>query len=145
MMRPMSESWFGSPVPSASRVSPSSPPVSTPRVRVRRVPSLRASMNSVSPLRSGPPWGRFLPVLSRVRNQRQGDAGGKEELGRQGDDAVHHVGLDDALADRALPPEPLESEPLAMTKPATAELLAAAYPYRRICPTKTPWICTSSG
>ena len=31
-----------------------------------------------------------------------GDAGGQEELGRQRDDAVHQVGLDDALADVAL-------------------------------------------
>jgi hypothetical protein len=31
-----------------------------------------------------------------------GDAGGEEELGRQRDDAVHQVGLDDALADLAL-------------------------------------------
>ena len=50
-------------------------PVSTRSTRVCIVPSLRASMKRVSPLRPpgrlGVPLRMFLPVLSRVRNQRQ--------------------------------------------------------------------------
>ena len=41
------------------------------RLTVCIVPRLRASMKRVSLRRSRPPFLRFLPVLSRVRNQRQ--------------------------------------------------------------------------
>ena len=46
---------------------------------------------------------RFLPALvAGEEPEAGGDAGGQEELGRQRDNAVHQVGLDDALADFAL-------------------------------------------
>ena len=119
-MRPRSEPGFGSPMPSASMLSPSSPPVSTRSVRVRIVPSLCASMKSVSPVRSRPPFLRFLPVLSRVRNQRQAGIPVVRKSWA-GSATMQSTRSASTIRSRISPspPEPVESEPLAMTKPAT--------------------------
>ena len=84
-------------------LSPSPSPVSTRSVRVCIVPSLRASMNSVSPSPVAPAVLEVLAALvAGEEPEADGDAGREEELRRQRDDAVHEVGLDDALADLAL-------------------------------------------
>ena len=73
--------------------------VSSRWTRSISVPSLRASMNSVSPRRS-----RNRAVLLVPGQEPQADRNLRrvEQLARQGHHAVHQVGLDDGLADLAL-------------------------------------------
>ena len=69
----------------------------------------------------GPPCLKVLAgLVAGEEPEAGGNAGGEEELGRQGDDAIHEVGLDDtAGGSRPRRRSREESEPLAMTKPAT--------------------------
>ena len=72
--------------------------VSSRWTRSISVPSLRASMKSVSPRRSRK---RAVVLVAREEPEADGDLRGVEELAGQGDHAVHEVGLDDGLADLA--------------------------------------------
>ena len=79
-------------------------------------PSLRASMNSVSPRRS-----RKLAIFLVAGKEPEADRNlrGVEELARQRHHAVDQVRLDDRLADLALTRLLEDIEPLASTKPAS--------------------------
>ena len=66
------------------------------------VPSLRASMKSVSPRRSRKrPFRRSFALCSRKEPEADRNLRRVEELAGQRDHAVHEVGLDDGLADLA--------------------------------------------
>ena len=88
------------------------------------VPSLRASMKRVSPVAAAGTVRRALSdvpagLVAGEEPEADGDAGGEEELRGQGDDASTRSAS--TILRRISPSPPVldESEPLAMTKPAT--------------------------
>ncbi len=59
-----------------------------------------------------------IALVARQKPETRRNLGSVEELTRQGDHAVHEVGLDDVLADLSLAGWLDDIEPLASTKPA---------------------------